>query len=282
MANLRIAVENALAAADLTVSPAAVSTLPVTNLQIPARSPKWRSTSAAEQVISFDWNGSGYYLNFLMIRIFNLEPAATIRVQLYSDAAWTTEVYDSGAVEAYDADTLGELDFGVDALGSSVFDGFLTQKHFLIYFAEVLALSGKITVNDTGNSDGYVEASYAFAGKYTEFTYNAERETAGWKPTNSGELDTSDGGTPWSHAGVAYREMTLELPLISADQRPTFMDMMRYAADGAPIFAALYPEAGGEKERDYTGLWKVLDFPDVGTEGRRNLKWGARLRLREI
>lgn len=281
MANLRICVENALAAADLTVSPAAVTTLPVTNLQIPGRSPLWRSTSTADQVISFDWNGSGYYMNFLMLSRFNLEPAATIRVQLYSDAAWTTLVYDSGAVEAYDADTLGELDFGVDSLGSSVFDGFLGQKFFIIHFTEVLALSGKITISDSGNSDGYVEAGYLFGGDATEFTYNAERESLAWKRTKD-EIDASDGGTPWSAAGVAFREMQIELPLIAADQRSVFTDMMRYAADAAPIFAALYPGVGGEKERDYTGIWKVLQLPDVGTEGRRNLKWGASLRLREI
>lgn len=281
MANLRLCAKNAFEFATLTASPAAEATLPVTNLQLPARARVWCSTSDAQQVIYITWNGTGYYLNFVNLLRHNLESGATWRVQIYSDEAWTTQVYDSGTVDACDYATLGDLDWGVDELGASVFDGFLGQLFSLLYFTRVLALSVKITLNNVGNSAGYLQASYLFGGDATEFTYNADREALAWRRTNN-ELESSDGGTPRTPAGVAYREMRIDLPLISAAQRPTFMDMMRYAVVGKPMFAALYPEVTGEKERDYTLVGKVIEFPDVGTEGNKNLKWGSSLRLREI
>lgn len=282
MAKLRMCVKNAFDPdlATLTSSPAAETSLPVTNLQIPARARVWRSTSAAEQVIYATWDGAGHYLNFLGLFRHNLESAATWRVQAYSDAAWTTEVYDSGTVDAIDADTLGELDWGVDELGASVFDGFLGQMFSLIYFTRVLALSVKITITDTGNSAGYVQASHLFGGDYTEFAYSARTAGLAWREDT--ELVRSNGGSLRSDQGVAFRELQLDLAAVASTDRSTLMDMLRYAGRRKPVFAALYPGSGGELERDYTVIGKILDLPDVTNDVERYNLWATRIRLGEI
>lgn len=280
MANLRLCAKNAFEFAPLTASPAAVATLPVTNLQLPARARVWRSTTDAAQTLFATWNGSGHYLNFVMLSRHNLEAGATWRVQVYSDAAWTTQVYDSGTVDAYDFATLGELDFGVEELGSSVFNGFLGQMFSLAYFARVLALSVKVTISNVGNAAGYVQASQLFGGDYTELTYNAREAGLAWRET--GGIERSAGGTPRTEASVAWRELDLNLASVSAADRPTLMDMLRYAGKRRPVFAALYPGAGGEKERDYTMVGKFIDLPDVTAGADRLNLWATRLRLGEI
>lgn len=276
MAHLRICARNAIDGADLSASPAAESTLPVTNLQIPARARVWRSTSAAEQVVSFDWNGAAYWLNFLALHRHNLEQAGTWRVQLYANADWTSEIYDSGTMEAFDTATLGTLDFE-----TADPNGYAGQALLVDYFTNVLAKSGKVTLTDTGNSDGYVEASYLFAGEYVEIEHNATGEALAWRDTS--EQSRSDGGTLRSDTGVTHRELSVELPVIHPDDRGAVQDMIRYAGKRKPIFVAVYPEAGGEKERDYTLLGKLIELPDLTTDAASRFnRWGARLQIGEI
>lgn len=277
---LRLCAKNAFDSATLTASPASVTTLPVTNLQLPARARVWRSTSDAAQTILATWNGSGAYLTFVNLLRHNLESGSTWRVQVYSDAAWTTQVYDSGTVDAYDYATLGELDFGVDPLGSSVFDGFLGQMSSLVYFPRVLALSVKITLTNVGNSAGYLQASYLFGGDALELAYNAREAGLAWRET--GDFERSDGGSPRSQSSVSYRELDLNLAALHADDRPQLMDMLRYAGRRKPVFVALYPGAGGEKERDYTLVGKFTDLPDLTASADRLNLWAARLRIGEI
>ena len=280
MSNLRLCVKNAADFAAVTADPAASSSLPVTNLQLASRGRVWRSSSDADQAIYLTWNGTGYYLNFLSLWRHNLESGATWRVQIYSDAAWTTQVYDSGAVDACDYATLGELDFGVDPLGSSVFDGFLGQMYSLIYFTRVLALSVKITLSNTGNSAGFLQASYLYARDYTEMTYNADAAGLGWRDDT--EQFRTDGGNLRGSGSVAWREASINLSVISSAQRPTVMDMLRYAGKQKPIFAAIFPESAGELERDYTQIGKLIDLPFLDTDGGHYNLWSTQLRIGEI
>jgi hypothetical protein len=264
--NLVMCVKNAIDYATLAASPALISTMPEGHLRLPARGRVARSTSAAAQEISFTWGGQGYYLNFLTLMRHNLEPAATMRVQLFATASFTTQIYDSGNVAAYSAATLGDLDFGVDPLGSGVFDGFLGQRFSTFYFTRVLALSGKITITDTGNSASYVEASRLYAGDATEFTYNPNASRFGWKDNT--EQSRGAGGSLRSDAGISFRKLDLTMAWVSASQRNQLADMLRFAGRRKDIFLSLYPSVGGEKERDYTMLAKfVSDMPDISETG---------------
>lgn len=281
MANLRLCVKNAIEFATLTASPAAQTSLPVTNLQIPARARVWRSTDDSVQTIYITWDGSGYYLNFLSLWRHNLESGATWRVEIFPTADWSGAAsYDSGTVDAYDFATLGDLDFGVDPLGSSIFDGFLGQLYSLLYFTRVLALSVRITITGTGNSAGWVQASHLFAGDYTELAYNPASAALAWRDDT--ELERSDGGTPRGEGLVTYREIDFTIPWVSDTQRSTLMDMLRYAGKRKPVFASLYPAAGGEKERDYTLIGRLAEMPNVATDGARYNLHATQLRMTEI
>jgi hypothetical protein len=264
--NLFMAVRNAIDFASLSASPAMLPSMPPAHLQLAARGRVARSTSAAQQEIFFTWNGQGNYLNFLTLMRHNLEPAATIRVQLFATASFTTQIYDSGTIPAYSAATLGSLDFGVSPLGAGAFDAALGQRFSVVYFNKILALSGKVTITDTGNSAQYVEASRLYAGDGVEFVYNPSESRLAWSENT--EQSRGAGGSLRSDAGISFRRLSLAMPWVSATQRDQLLDMLRYAGKRKDIFLSLYPGAGGERERDNTMLAKFVgEMPDIKESG---------------
>lgn len=252
MANLRLCVRNAIDEATLTANPAMRTTLPPSNLQIPARARVARSVDATvAQDIKFTWNGAGYNLNFLMLSRHNLEPGSTWRVRLFDSQDWSgVAIYDSGTVTAVDGATLGDLDFGVDLLGAGEFDAWLGQQYSILYFSRVRALSGIVTITNVGNAYGYVEASRLFAGDYLEAAYNPAALDFAW--VDNTEQSRSAGGSARSDGEIAYRSLSADLNFVTADERSSVADYLRYAGRRKDVFISVFPGVGGEKERDHT------------------------------
>lgn len=278
---LFMCVRNAVDEATLSLAAGTVvSTLPLSNLQLPARGRIARFTPiSTSPVIRFTFAGAGRYFNFMCLNRHNLESAATWRVRLYSDAAWTTGVYDSGTVAAVDSVTLGDLDWGFDALGAGIFDSFLGQKHSVLYFNRVGALSGDITINDSGNSGGKIELSRIFGGDGTEFTYNAATLDGGWRDMT--DQKRSAGGGLRSDGQIAYREYQGSLNWLADADRPTFSDMMRWAGKRKDVFFSAFPTATGEKERDYTMIGKFTEMPDISAKPGNASLWASKFKIQE-
>lgn len=261
-ANFVITPKNAIDDGQMTASPVMVASLPPSNLQLPARGRVARTIGTAAQQIKFTWGGAGYYLTMLMLSRHNLEPGSTWRIQLYSDAAWTTQVYDSGTISAVDSGTLGDLDFGIEPLGAGIFDAFLGQKYSLHYLksggldTRVLAVSGIVTITNVGNSAGYLEFCRLFAGDHMELNYNPSGLDLSWDEVT--DQSRSAGGSLRSDGKVAYRRLTVDLSFVNVAQRSKLMDLLRYAGKRKEVFIAAFPEQGGELERDYTFLGKFV------------------------
>lgn len=249
----------------ITATVAAVSSLPLSNLKRSSRARVWRNSSAASVVIKVSLEGtSALAANVVGLFRHNLENAGTIRIELCSDYACTTTIYDSGTVAAYDSPTLGDLDWGVDPLGTGLFDNH--AKYYVAYFLQNTAtpvLGVKITLTDTGNSANYVEASRLFIGKGTELTYNWKTLKLAWKETT--KQDRSDGNTLLSDGTMPYREMNVDLEWVSSAQRAALLDMCRFAGMRKDILVAARPGVGGEDERDHTFLARLAAMPDMAT-----------------
>ncbi len=256
--NLVICARNAIDDATMSASPDMVSTLPPSNLQLPARGRVARSVNAASaQDIKFTWNGAGYYLNFVILSRHNLDPGATWRLRLYSTTDWTGDlVYDSGDLTAIDGLTLGELDFGVDLLGAGSFDSFLGQQFSVHYFTRLQALSGIVTVTNTGNAYGYLEASRLYAGDYLELVVNPQTVEFAWEEDT--DQSRSAGGSLRSDGKISYRTISAEVQFVDESQRSDLADQLRLAGRRKDVFLSVFPDRGGELERDYTMLAKYV------------------------
>jgi hypothetical protein len=248
--------------AAISATVAAVATLPLTHLQNSDRDFVWRSSSDAAVDLIFNLEGGlSDRINFCHLSRHNLETAATWRVQLYPtyDASGAAS-YDSGTVDAMDAATLSDLDWGVDPLGGQVFDGF--PRFSTVYFMENTATvinSVRITITDTGNSDGYVEAARVYFGRGVEMGRGLATLDPQWDEGT--KQKRTDGGSLSSDGAENFRKMALTVKNLTAAERAELMDVARYAGMRRDVFASAYPGAGGELQRDHEGIWRFTAMP---------------------
>jgi len=279
---LFICTRNVIDEASLSLSAGSVvSTLPITNLQLPARGRIARfNPIATSPVIRWTWGGDGRYANVVMLNRHNLESAATWRVELFNTVDWTgSAVYDSGTVAAVDSVTLGDLDWGVAPLGSGIFDSFLGQKFSIVFPSRVLHLSGRVTINDSGNSSGNIDASRLYVGDATEFTYNFDRIDMGWEEDS--RLTRSDGGSARADGQIAYRVMDLNLEWLTEADRAKLLDMARFAGRRKDVLVSAFPGETGELLRDSTMIGRFAELPRAGSTKMMSI-WQSRMKITEV
>ncbi len=259
MINLRMIVTNDADAATLSASPAAVATLPVSGLQDSSRAKVMRTTGLAAQQINGTWSAARMLSACALMR-HNLTSDGTWRLQLFSDAAWATQIYDSGTVISWPAKNLGDLEWGVDSLGATVFNEW-GKSFSVLWFAPITALSFRITLTDPANPAGYREAGRLFMGRMIEPMANMSYGLGlGWREDT--KQTRTDGGTLRSDQFEPYRRLKFSLGHLDESERPKWLDFVRRVGKRMDFFVSCFPEAGGMKERDYTMSAKIVNTPD--------------------
>lgn len=260
MTVMRIITPNDADAATLTASPAVVATLPVTNLQTSERARVARTTSTADQDIKGTWSAAKV-ISAVALNRHNLSSSSTWRVRLYQDAAWTTLVYDSGAVTAVPPKALGDLEWGVDPLGASLFDDW-SHAFSQMWFDPTVARSFIVTLSDAANADGYMEASRLFVGRYLQPSVNAEYGMRlGWQESTLQER--TDGGTLRSDGVAPYRRLQFRLGWLSTSDRPKFLEWARRDGRRNDFWIAAFPGDATSLERDHAMSGKLVAAPDI-------------------
>lgn len=156
---------NLIESATLTATSAA---LPITNVQSFQPGEKWRSTSNSNQVITADLGRQQFIPASFLVR-HNFSANCTIRVEIASDAAFTSKTFDAlfyawPSVEGYDEDVYDGSDF-VGNDGAPIIykdDGTLNFQPEQLYSAIVhsdTTLAVEITANDG-----------TYAGRYIRWT----------------------------------------------------------------------------------------------------------------
>jgi hypothetical protein len=253
MANLRIVPLNwfdDVLAANLTAS-SEVAGMEVENAQLVARSKVWRSTATGAVTIDGTWGGDGRKCSAFALFRHNTH-GGTVRLQLYSDAAWTTGVYDSTALTV-SSTALGDFDWGTDPLGTTSDDPLLYEAPYVIYFTPTTAASFRITLGGTpANGAAYWEIGRIWLGKYWEAATNmAPGMEIAW--VQDDEQRRSRGGSLRSSSGAArWRALTLDLAAVSEGDRQTLMDLRAQVGRKKDVVVSAFPALGGRLERDYT------------------------------
>lgn len=258
-ANIRIIHDNAGDDATLSAD-AEVATLPVTHLQDPTRARVWQTpdgTTAA--TISGDLPELTV-LSALALWRHNFSSQATWRLRVWDGAGQSgTQLYDSGTVDALPPVALGDMEWGVTPLGASAFAGW-ALAYSVLWFAPVTGRSFQLDLDDPGSSDGYLEASRLFLGRYLQPSVNLS-----WGHGLLWDEDTrqerTDGGTLRSEAGIVYRRLTIALEALQGQDRSKFQDLQRTVGLRRDLFVSVYPERGGTLERDY-GFAAKIETPD--------------------
>lgn len=119
---MRLIWRNIADAATITASPALVDTLPASNLQTDAREEVARTVGLATQTIDVTLPALDVIASCVLYR-GNFSSTATWRVRVYDTPAMATLLYDSAAQPLNPPKPLGDLDWGVEPLGTTIYDG---------------------------------------------------------------------------------------------------------------------------------------------------------------
>lgn len=255
VANLRIITPNDADDATLSATPALVAALPQANLQDVSRAKVARTTSLAAQDIKGTWATPRTISAAAIVR-HNLTSDGTWRLRLYSDAAWTTLVYDSGVVVACPPKALGDLEWGVDPLGANLFTDWALAFSSMFFNAAV-AQSFTLSIADAGNPDTYMEISRLCVGRTLEPLYNFD-----WGFSLSWQEQTTqqrtEGGTLRSDGAEPYRRLAFRVANLSASDRPKFTEYLRKAGMRSDAFVSMFPNDGTSLERDHAMSAKLV------------------------
>lgn len=249
MSNLRICGKNAVDDSRAVLTCSVTDILPVANLQNVARGRILRVAAGTGIEVRMNLGGEDFRATFMSAIRHNLESDATIRYLGYSDNL-TTLVIDTDDRPAVPSATLSALDFGIEALGISLWDPTSRQKRTTIFFddddmllntSEILQ-SCKVIITNPTNTTGYIDISRLWTGKYLELTDNpVYGSTIGL--IDESQTYRTDGGGPHTDAAVPYRGAKYETQFIPEADRAFWSALAEYCGAGRkPFFLSLLPD----------------------------------------
>lgn len=240
--------------ADITVSPSAVATMLVTNMQSNVRPKAWRSTSLATQTISGDWDGDTRPVSaWLLMPGSSSMIGSQVQVKLWSDLAKTALVYDSGAVDFLDfsGEGWGEFAWGAHPWGVDPAHFFAQRTPAVRYFSRVAARAFEIIVTySTGMAAGFFELSRAWLADYVEAPYNAMTGASfGWESNSSHQR--TPGAALHRQARDRWLRFRCEIMLDSEEERARWHGLMWACDPGREVVFSFY-QSTGRQGTDFT------------------------------
>lgn len=199
-------------------------TLPLANLTDPLLSKVARSTDATLGNTKFDWDlTSDQYIWLVALIGDNLSQAAKYRIRGSNDPTFASSVYDSGWLDVYiEIYPSGVLNYG----DPGWFDGKLAADDYDLGYrvpiTHVLpqpesSRYWRIEIDDTANTDGYVEFGRLWLSYAYQPTINFS-EGAGLGYDESSTTDETDGGVTFHDERARRRRFNFTLPMADMDE----------------------------------------------------------------
>jgi hypothetical protein len=285
MPNLRVAPRNAWDSATLSVPatyPTEVGSMLLTNTQSVRRGKVARLTtggagSGTVYRTHASWGGETRRANLFGAFRHNFY-GGTVRLQLYSDAAWTTSVYDSTALSVDGLAPAGAFDWG-DADGSDArrLDPFLYDAPARLFFAQQTFKSARVEITGI-TRNAYAECGRFWLANYFEVGINPKYGMQLGIKDNS-EQDRTRGGSLPSDAGVTWRTLSCDLEQLTEAERALWLDVMARNGRTYDLVVSAFPSDASRRERDYMLDCKFVSLDPLSY----GLPWKSkRLQLEEV
>lgn len=275
-ANLRIVPRNFHDEATVTASEAA-SGFPAANTQNTARDQAWRSSTTGTVTIDGTFSRARTVSFFGMFRHRN--HGGSIRVELFSDAAWTTLATggDTGTV-AINKIVGGAGDtayqWGDDPYGIGQYDPLIAESPYWYWFSPVAVQSYRVTLSahsTTFWSGAYWQISRLWLGNHFEPAVNPDFGSAlGWMDNT--DRNRTRGGSLRTNLGARWRTAKMDLQSLNEDESPVWLDIMAWAETGKDVVASLFPLDGTRRERDNIFMAKFSALDTIGRQVNRLTK----------
>lgn len=184
-----------------------------------------------------------------------------VRLQLYSDAVWSVQVYDSGAIDVIRAIGADGADFGVDPYAIGAFDPHIIESPFYLRFDPVGCLSYKVTFSSNVATFGaaYWEVCTFLLGR----SFAPARQPVSFDVgfVDLTDVERSRGGTVYSNVGAQARTLRISLESVNENERAAWLDIVRQCGLGRDVGVTLFDGEETRRERDHVmyGTMSALD-----------------------
>ena len=259
MPTLKIISDNA-GNRSVTTASTTAGTMVAANLAGGSKSQVWRSTGTTA-TLTCVWPAGGETLAGVVLPNCNLTQVATMRVQLFSDVAGTVQIFDSGALYACPAVPIKVSGFtALQSQSAYAYGGGACAR---LWFSAVTGVANAlITLTDTGNAQGYIEASRLVIGNAWVPLRNVDYGAAVTTQDTSKAV-RSEGGDLIHAAGTRNRKLSFTLTNLQAADRTALVAILRSVGITSPIFVSLFSgSTDNELERDHS-VWGCVDADTV-------------------
>jgi hypothetical protein len=226
--------------ATLACVPAPAPACPVTNVLLPSRSRILRVMGAAAVITAV--YGEPHIMNAMAIVRHTLTAGAQWRLEVFSDAAMTRTVYDSGLTPVLQVKDLGDLELGVDALGENIYEDW-AFRHGTFWFESVQAWAWRLTISDVGAE--FIDISRIIAGAAFSPEFNANFGLKHQWVDPSKQQRTA-GNSLFTDRLESYRRVDFDLSYMTASDKRTLFDLQRRIGLGGDLFISIYPESASD------------------------------------
>lgn len=234
---LRIVYNNAANRGTVTASSTAGS-LVASNLLTDSKADTWRATGTSATItITFP---TAELVSMVAFPFCNLTSSGTFRAQCYTNVADASPVLDTGTVLAAAPTPLGMWDWGNVPMGVNSYS-YGGASYGVIWFATQSVKKVVLTVSDSTNPSGYIEASRLVMGAYWSPENDAELSPQ-WIPVENSNHERSDAGDLRTDIGTLNKKLQLTLPVMTAADRNTMMNILRGNGMSRPIYLSLFPQ----------------------------------------
>lgn len=251
---MRVISDNAADRAVITAVTAAGGLVPA-NLQNDYKTVVCRSTTTT-LVLTLTWTVAES-IQAVVLPLIAMTAAGTIQVQGYTNAADTTAVSNYAAAVACPNAALPLWNWGALPPGANAFSygGGNVARAWLP--APVLVKKLVITLVDTGNSAGYIEAARLVCGRYWEPTKQVDYG-AGATPIDRSVISVNDAGDSVAELGTMSKKISFSLSKMIDAEADALWNILSGNGVARPAYVTLFPgHANPATERRFQ-LWGRL------------------------
>jgi hypothetical protein len=236
MSNLRVIYDNAADRATLSTS-ATAANLGVSKLTTDIKSDVCRSTSTT-LTITATWSAAET-IGGVVLAFTNCTDNSTIQVDCYTNTGDTTP-YFTTTVSASNGGVATSRGVNYFAYGGGIYARCWIDQR-------VPAAKVVITLSDSGNPQGYVEAGRLIVGDYWLPVIGAEQGNTTMSLNDMSEQQRTYGGDMVVTVRPRFRKQTISMPSLDTNDRAKMWSILWNNGMTKPLFVSLYPNNSDNK-----------------------------------
>jgi hypothetical protein len=247
MSNMRIVYDNSANRVTAITASTTAGSLAVESLLTDVKSQVWRSLQS-NATLTLEWS-TGQAVSMVGMPFCNFSSGALMRVRGYTDAVDAAPVFDTGLRAAAPPAPFESLNWGSEPLGVNAY-AYGSASYATLWFAKSTVKKLVIDLDDSGNIQGYLEASRLVVGAHWEVTNNVEHGSVDVSIVEGSTHIRTDAGDLYTDRGTLHKTMSVSLSLMPNADRNTLWRIMRGNGLTTPVYMSVTPEVvDGEEEQ---------------------------------